>query len=277
MHRPVLVAALALPLLAACTEERATPAAAAAAKPVSPAEAQIAAQPCGAGDKPFVHEINRGETTHGFTPCSANGAVDYSGSVTIDDLAEGVRVFIDAHDDAVEILGGDVRDRDAVVLYPKSERSEALEIPLTPAPGGYHGDRILPWDTLAKLVDDGTRIDLAIFDHDKASGQPTEELHVAIAVTMGPSCEKALEGAGAPVAASAEIAQPMKSKAFLRGCRLPPESKGEVCAVVKDGEPVGVSVSVTPKSNKLVACIDDETRKLKFPAAAGVAKVVQPF
>ena len=88
-----------------------------------------------------------------------------------------MHIIIDATDDDVTLLGPDVKTRDAVIVYPKGKGQTAVEVPLMKTKTGYHGDKIVFWNDLGKLNDEGTKIDIAIYDHDKKSGDH-EELHV---------------------------------------------------------------------------------------------------
>ena len=131
-----------------------------------------------------------GTATEAFAPCAKTGARDYSALVRDRALDEGVHIIIDATDDDVTLLGPDVKERDAVIVYPKGKGQVGVEVPLMKTQTGYHGDKIVLWDDLGKLTDDGTKIDVAIYDHDKSSSA-TEEMHLALAVSTGKSCEKA--------------------------------------------------------------------------------------
>jgi hypothetical protein len=69
----------------------------------------------------------------------------------------------------------------------------------------------------------------------------------------------------------------MRSSAFFNQCNLPESSNADLCVAVKKGKPVGVSVGVTPKNNKVAACIDRATRKLQFPSSEKLDVVHQKF
>jgi hypothetical protein len=273
-----IVAALTLALLPTC-------------KPAKDVSAEGAAvHSCGDKDKTHVHDSQEG-STEALVPCSGSGASDYSGVVKIESTPEGVKITIDATDDQVDMgaLGSDVKTRDAVLVYPKGKGSTAVEVPLVKTLHGYMGEKIIPWTELGKLNDEGTKIDVAIFDHDK-KGEASEELHVSVAVSTGKSCEKAKDennesvdlGAkgGAPQQrdfTEAELGAPMKTDGFFRGCGLDTKSNADICVAVKQGKPLGVSVSVTPANNKVAACIDRATRKLRFPIGPRLDVVKQHF
>jgi hypothetical protein len=257
------------------------------AKPPSEAEMIEAQKPCGGSEEVHGHDLSSGATTEAFAPCSKAGAGDYSALVKIETLDEGVHIIIDATDDEVTLLGPDVAQRDAVLVYPKGKGSVAVEVPLVKTRTGYRGDKIVLWEDLGKLTDEGTKIDVAIYDHDH-SARSTEEMHVSLAVSTGKSCEKAQDenmqtinmgarqGAKADLTAD-QLGAPMRSSSFFSGCRLPDSANADICVAVKRGKPVGVSVALSPANKRLAACIDRATRRLSFPASDALDVVHQKF
>ncbi len=256
-------------------------------KPPSEAEIQQAQKPCGGADEVHNHDLSSGGSTEAFAPCSKTGAKDYSALVKIETLDEGVHIIIDATDDEVTLLGPDVAQRDAVLVYPKGKGSVAVEVPLVKTRTGYRGDKVVLWEDLGKLTDDGTKIDVAIYDHDHSS-RSTEEMHLSVAVSTGKSCEKAEDenmqtinmgaahGAKADLTAD-QLGAPMRSSSFFSGCGLPDSANADICVAVKKGRPVGVSVELTPANKRLAACIDRATRRLSFPASDALDVVHQKF
>jgi hypothetical protein len=261
----------------------------AAGEVTPPTEEEIAQaqKPCGGSDEVHGHDLGSGTTTEAFAPCSKTGARDYSALVKVETLDEGVHIIIDATDDEVTLLGPDVAQRDAVLVYPKGKGSIAVEVPLAKTRTGYRGDKIVLWDDLGKLTDDGTKIDVAIYDHDH-SARTTEEMHLSLAVSTGKSCEKAQDenmqtinmgaqhGAKADLTA-VELGAPMRSSSFFSGCALPDSANADICVAVKKGKPVGVSVALTPANNRTAACIDRATRRLTFPSSDSLDVVHQKF
>ncbi len=69
----------------------------------------------------------------------------------------------------------------------------------------------------------------------------------------------------------------MKTDAFFRSCGLDAKSSADICVAVKQGKPLGVSVTVAPSNNKVAACIDRATRKLRFPSGPRLDMVKQHF
>jgi hypothetical protein len=259
-----------------------------AAAEEAPTESEIAQaqKPCGGTDEVHAHDLASGKATEAFAPCSKTGARDYSALVKIETLDEGVHIIIDATDDEVTLLGPDATQRDAVLVYPKGKGSAAVEVPLVKTRTGYRGDKIVLWDDLGKLTDDGTKIDVAIYDHDH-SAHSTEEMHVSLAVSSGKSCEKAQDenmqtitigarGAKADLTDD-QLGAPMHSSAFFSSCGLPDSANADICVAVKRGKPVGVSVALTPSNNRVAACIDRATRRLAFPMSEQLDVVHQKF
>jgi hypothetical protein len=246
----------------------------------TPSEIAAAQKPCGDTDKVHAHDLGSDQPTEAFSPCSKSGASDYSGVIRIETIPEGVHIIINATDDDVNngVLGSDVKQRDAVIVYPKGKNSkETIEVPLFKTKTGYTGDKIVLYDQLDKLNDEGTKIDVAIFDHDKGDKE-SEEMHVSVAVSTGMSCEKAMDtigqsmdmrksGGGGADLTQAQLGVPLNSGQFMAGCGLSSSANADICAAVKQGKPVGVSVSVTPKNNKVAACIDRAARRVRFPAS----------
>jgi hypothetical protein len=275
MHTRVLsLAPLALLAAASCGHTEPPPARTVTAVP----ESQVQ-----------FHDLNAAQSTEMLAPVSANGAKDYSGVVKIETLPEGIHITINATDDDVDngVLGSDVKTRDAVIVYPKGKGSkETVEVPLVKTATGYVGDKIVLYDQFDKLSDEGTKIDVAIFDHDKGGGD-SEEMHLSVRVSTGKSCEKAQDenpqvidmrgGSKAPDLTEAQLGAPMQSGQFMAGCGLPDSSHADICVAVKQGKPLGVSVAVTPKNNRVATCIDRATRRLHFPTSDKLDVVKEKF
>ncbi|HEY6461251.1 MAG TPA: hypothetical protein VIY73_13895 [Polyangiaceae bacterium] len=241
----------------------------------APTEAEIAqaVKPCGSSDTVTAADLSSGKSTDVFTPCAKQGPRDFSGLVKIEPVDDGVHIIIDATDDDVTLLGPDVKSRDAVIVYPKGKGQVAVEVPLMRTKTGYHGDKIVFWNDLGKLNDEGTKLDVAIYDHDKKSGD-TEELHVAVGVSTGKSCEKAQDEnpqqmvmgkAGAKDLSRDELGRPIASSNAAVACGLSDASHAKICVLVKRGRPLGVTVDVQPGNNRVAACIDRRMRGLAFP------------
>ena len=255
--------------------------------PPTPEELERAQKPCGEADGVHVHDLGSSEATQAFAPCSQSGARDYSAIVKVETLEQGVHIIIDATDDEVTLLGPDVKQRDAVIVYPRGKETAGVEVALVKTKTGYRGDRIVFWDDLGTLTDSGTRIDVAIFDHDRSS-KSTEEMHVALTVSTGKSCEKAQDEnmekvdmrakrGPNPDLTKEQLGAPMRTSSFFARCGLPDRSNADVCVAVKRGKPVGVSVLVTPSNNRVAACIDRSARALSFPVSEHLDVVHQKF
>jgi hypothetical protein len=248
----------------------------------TPAEVAAATHPCGEADKVHAHDLGSDQPTEAFSPCSKDGAGDYSGAIRIETIPEGIHIIINATDDDVDngVLGSDVKQRDAVIVYPKGKNSkETIEVPLMKTKTGYTGDKIVLYDQLDKLSDEGTKIDVAIFDHDKNNKNGSEEMHVSVAVSTGKSCERAIDenpqtldmtkgaGGGGADLTNAQLGAPLNSGQWMAGCGLPGSANANVCVALKQGRPLGVSVTVTPKNNRAAACIDRAARHVHFPSS----------
>jgi hypothetical protein len=173
-------------------------------------------------------------------------------------------------------------------VYPKGKGTkEAIEVPLIRTKDGYVGDKIVLFDQLDNLTDDGTKIDVAIFDHDKGQGD-SEEMHVSVAVSTGKSCEKARDenpdtldmgakGGGGADLTPAQLGAPINGGQFMAGCGLPQSASADICVTVKKGAPLGVSVRVSPKNNRVAACIDRAARRIHFPVSNKVDVIKTHF
>ncbi len=242
---------------------------------------------CGDADKTHAYDLHDEDGDDALVPCSKNGKSDYSGAVHIETIPEGVHITINATDDEVNTgaLGSDVKTRDAVIVYPKGPGSKAIEVPLIKTKNGYMGDKIIYWDDLGKLNDEGTKIDVAIFDHDKSSGQPSEELHVSVGISAGKSCEKAFEetpdtmeiGKAQEKDLSADQLGAPIGGSVVTSCGLPSNASADICATLMAGKAIGVSVLVTPPNNKVAACIDKGTRRLHYPNSHRPNKIHKKF
>lgn len=237
-----------------------------------------------------THDLNAAQSTEVLAPVALNGLKDYSGVVKIETLPEGIHIIINATDDDVDngVLGADVKKRDAVIVYPKGKGTkESIEVPLIKTPTGYTGDKIVLFDSFDKLTDEGTKIDVAIFDHDKG-GSDSEEMHLSVRVSTGKSCEKAQDenpqtldlrgGAGAaPDLTASQLGAPLSSGQFMASCGLPQSAHATICAAVKKGKALGVTVVVTPKNNRAATCIDRATRRVSFPQSDKLDVVKETF
>ena len=210
---------------------------------------------CGEHEKVHKHDLNSSATTEAFVPCArTGGASDYAGLIKVETIPEGVHITINATDDEVNLgeLGSDVKTRDAVIVYPRGRGQQSVEVPLVKTSNGYTGDKIVLWEDLDKLTDDGTKLEIrVVFDHDKKSGESAEGMSVSIAVSTGKSCEKAQDenpqtlnmgskGKGARDLTNDELGAPMKSSSWFQSCGLADSANADICVAVKHGKPLGV-------------------------------------
>ncbi|HEY1956755.1 MAG TPA: hypothetical protein VGH28_14145 [Polyangiaceae bacterium] len=253
----------------------------------SAAAANAQVHTCGNGDTTHAYDLHDPDGDEALVPCSKSGARDYSGIVHIETIPEGVHITINATDDEVDMgaLGSDVKNRDAVIVYPKGPGSKAIEVPLMKTKDGYTGDRIIPFEDLDKLTDEGTKLDVAIFDHDKSSGQQSEELHVSVSVSAGKSCEKAFEetpdtmemGKAQEKDLSADQLGAPIGSGVVTSCGLPNDASSDICVTMKDGKALGATIAVTPTNKKVAACIDKAVRHLKYPMSHRPNRIHKKF
>lgn len=250
--------------------------------------------PCGERDKVHEHELDGHEdgATHAYVPCSGKGGHDYSAVVKVESTPEGVHVHIDATDEDVNegVFGSDLISRDAVMVYPQGRGGPGIEVPLKRTAHGYTGEKVVPYEALHKLHDEGTKLEVTVYDHDDdhGHGHTHEQLTVSVAVSTGKSCERATDenpqsldlakkGGGGRDLTNDELGGPMRTSRFFAHCALKDSENAEICAAVKGGRPLGVSVSVSPSNKRAAACIDRAARKLRFPASEKLDVVRQTF
>jgi hypothetical protein len=126
---------------------------------------------------------------------------------------------------------------------------------------------------------DGPRID-SLFERagdrpaPAESEPPPPEVAAPVAVT---SCEAAIARnneqieLGAP-RGPADITREayagiLQNGRYLAGCSIPDRTVLQVCAAVKDGRAVGITVSSNPPSSTLNACVKSAVSRLKFPTS----------
>lgn len=244
---------------------------------------------CGEHDKVHTYDLHDEDGQDHFAPCAATGKEDFSGNVHLDTTPEGVRITIHVSDDDVNEgkLGADLKGRDAMIVYPKGRDKKGVEIPLQKTKHGYKGEKVIPYDELEKLTDEGTQLHVSIYDHDDNHKEGAhEELKVSISISAGKSCEKAMDEnpqeitmgkKGTPDLTNDQLGRPMQNSAFMQSCGLPDSSNADICVAVKKGKPLGVSVKVAPQNNKVAACIDKATRRLAWPPNDKLDVVKQHF
>ena len=130
---------------------------------------------------------------------------------------------------------------------------------------------------------DGPRID-SLFERapatdlppkDAAPDAPPPPANDPDAPAVAASCEAAIArnneqltiGAarGAPDISREAYASILQNGRYLSGCSLPERTVFEICAAVKDGHAIGITVVSTPPSSKLNACVRRAVAHLKFP------------
>jgi hypothetical protein len=102
-------------------------------------------------------------------------------------------------------------------------------------------------------------------------------MHVAVGVSTGKSCQRAQDenpttikmgaAAGGRDLNKDELGRPISSSNAAVACGLSEASHAKICVLVRRGKPLGVTVDVTPASNRVAACIDRRMRRLAFPVS----------
>jgi hypothetical protein len=80
--------------------------------------------------------------------------------------------------------------------------------------------------------------------------------------------EIAIGGPSAPPDVTREsYASILQNGSYLAGCRIPDRTVFEICAAVKDGRAVGITVVSNPADSGVNACIRSAVARLKFPTS----------
>ena len=83
------------------------------------------------------------------------------------------------------------------------------------------------------------------------------------------------KGSGdAPTEALAAI---LSKGTYLDECSVPSDTRVHVCAAVKDGKAIGVTVATDPGAPELETCVAAKVRTLEFPAGATLRVVRTQF
>jgi hypothetical protein len=194
-----------------------------------------------------------------------------------------------ARDRDVERTGAEPTERraDARTSETKSERAEQ-PLPAStaePAPVAFSFPEFTDSSRPARRerASDGPRID-SLFqraeerpskDAPEPSAPPATDRDAPVAVT---SCEAAIArnneqltigGARGPADITREAyASILQNGRYLAGCSIPDRTVFEICAAVKDGRAIGVTVVSSPSSPALNACVRNAIGRLKFPQNA---------
>jgi hypothetical protein len=136
---------------------------------------------CGEHDKVQQYDLHDEDGQDHFAPCAETGKEDFSGNVHLDTTPEGIKITIRATDDDVNEgkLGSDLKGRDAMIVFPKGRDKKGVEIPLVRTKTGYKGEKVIPYADLDKLTDEGTKLEVSIYDNDdnhKNGGHEEQEV-----------------------------------------------------------------------------------------------------
>jgi hypothetical protein len=72
---------------------------------------------------------------------------------------------------------------------------------------------------------------------------------------------------GAPDITRDAYASILDNGRYLSGCRIPSSVRFEICAAVRDGRAVGVTVTTTPRNASVAACVRAAVSRLSFPVS----------
>jgi hypothetical protein len=72
---------------------------------------------------------------------------------------------------------------------------------------------------------------------------------------------------GAPDVTRDAYASILDNGRYLSGCRIPSSVRFEICAAVRDGRAIGVTVTTTPRNASVAACVRAAVSRLSFPSS----------
>jgi hypothetical protein len=78
--------------------------------------------------------------------------------------------------------------------------------------------------------------------------------------------EVAIGAATGPDLSEKELGAVLNDGKFLAACQVPNDTKVNVCAAVKNGEVLGVTIATLPSDPDLEQCIAKQVRALSFPS-----------
>jgi hypothetical protein len=73
---------------------------------------------------------------------------------------------------------------------------------------------------------------------------------------------------GAPDLTRDAFAAVLENGAYLARCAIPARTALEICAAVRDGKVIGVSVRAEPHDSAISACLRGAVAALRFPRSA---------
>ncbi|HEX2870520.1 MAG TPA: hypothetical protein VHP33_04675 [Polyangiaceae bacterium] len=250
-------------------DEAVAPPAAAAALPAPAAEPQTAVEMAPAAAAP-----------------AAEPSVPVAGTEPPVDVESPAAAARDREVERTDTEPGE-RRADARTSEAKSERVEQAPPIRTaePAPVAFSFPEFTDSSRPARpeRAADGPRID-SLFE--RAEDRPSEhapepnappatDRDAPVAVT---SCEAAIArnneqltigGARGPADITREAyASILQNGRYLSGCSIPDRTVFEICAAVKDGRAIGITVVSSPSSSALNACVRNAVGRLKFPQNA---------
>jgi hypothetical protein len=110
--------------------------------------------------------------------------------------------------------------------------------------------------------------------------EPKQNPRAAAHVGSLPGCETAAASAnqtielgsarGAPDLTRDAFASVLEHGAYLTRCAIPPRTAIEICAAVRDGTVIGVTVTSEPRDPAINACVRRAVSTLRFPQSSQV-------
>jgi eukaryotic-like serine/threonine-protein kinase len=75
-----------------------------------------------------------------------------------------------------------------------------------------------------------------------------------------------MQGGGGPDLTASDLGSVLNNGAYMLPCEVPETSQVQICAAVKSGIAIGVTVALTPSNPELERCVAQQVRGLAFPA-----------
>lgn len=113
------------------------------------------------------------------------------------------------------------------------------------------------------------------FERERDEAAPAEDRRAkgavgsceAAAATANDEVDLTKAGSRAPDVTRDAYASLLDNGRYLAGCRIPNHVRFEICAAVRDGRAVGVTVTTTPRNAGVAACVRAAVSRLSFPVS----------
>jgi eukaryotic-like serine/threonine-protein kinase len=96
-----------------------------------------------------------------------------------------------------------------------------------------------------------------------------------VGTSDGTSCAEAreqyveeidMQGGGSPDLTASDLGSVLNNGAYMLPCDVPETSQVQICAAVKGGMAVGVTVALAPSNPEVERCVAKQVRGLSFPS-----------